>query len=445
MSEELEEAKEKIKQAEYEGTQFEPYIVFIKRWDKDAGVHRFNPYMTVDGRILECRDDNEKKYSIFTYINTGEEDTVISVLRVKEERTGGVLMVPARSCLAILIRDSGITTGTASIGSAGMVDKTNPIENAETSAVGRALAFAGYGIIPGAGIASAEEVTGAMAREEQQQDDWRSWPVSQLGQHKISGRGWGKQGKYPGWTLKEIYQDGEGLGSMEWAAGLDNPKGETAMMAHYFNLRQQAVEEGGDETDIPFDGGEMVLIAGRKVRADEPLSPQWTQWVAKQAARYTGENMLFGHQKHLTNHLKLHYKVAKIMDMTGRQAAAFVRYMYSDGKDKDPQYYEEETAQKSEEDLFGPPVGLDALLGQAAPNLPPPYDQDPQKWLKETYEQYGIGPMLKPKQLIGIQKILRLIASGTINLREIAESGDEDDPMFRTLCEALRKVAQNGK
>lgn len=46
---------------------------------------------------------------------------------------------------------------------ASMVNKTSHIENCETSAVGRALAMMGIGIVDG--IASADEVAGAMAQE----------------------------------------------------------------------------------------------------------------------------------------------------------------------------------------------------------------------------------------------------------------------------------------
>ncbi|MEI7901180.1 MAG: hypothetical protein WCK89_13085 [bacterium] len=57
-------------------------------------------------------------------------------------------------------------TGVAKIGAElSGVDKTNPLENSETSAYGRALGFLAYGLL-GSGIASAEEVEGARAEDD---------------------------------------------------------------------------------------------------------------------------------------------------------------------------------------------------------------------------------------------------------------------------------------
>ena len=60
-----------------------------------------------------------------------------------------------------------IFTGISSvdIDSAKMIEKSNPYEVAETSAVGRALGFAGYGIVEG--IASADEMLKPHAEEAQ--------------------------------------------------------------------------------------------------------------------------------------------------------------------------------------------------------------------------------------------------------------------------------------
>lgn len=57
---------------------------------------------------------------------------------------------------ATVVTPKGTFTGISAANPAKMIEKTNPYEVAETSAVGRALGFAGYGIEEG--IASADEM-----------------------------------------------------------------------------------------------------------------------------------------------------------------------------------------------------------------------------------------------------------------------------------------------
>lgn len=62
----------------------------------------------------------------------------------------------------LIIKGKGIFTGISSANPAKAIEASNPYEVAETSAVGRALGFAGYGVIEG--IASADE----MAKSQEQ-------------------------------------------------------------------------------------------------------------------------------------------------------------------------------------------------------------------------------------------------------------------------------------
>jgi hypothetical protein len=72
-----------------------------------------------------------------------------------------VVVVKATITLAVeagvVSTDNKTFTGISSANPQKLIEKTNPYEVAETSAVGRALGFAGYGIDEG--IASADEMT----------------------------------------------------------------------------------------------------------------------------------------------------------------------------------------------------------------------------------------------------------------------------------------------
>jgi hypothetical protein len=112
------------------------------------------PYMSVDGRIKMAFDEHRDKgarLQIQTQFDT--------------EPSSGQLL-----CRAIVMSDllgTATAHARAFVNGTG-VDATNPLENAETSAVGRALGFLGYGLY-GTGIASAEEVLQAQAARDSQE------------------------------------------------------------------------------------------------------------------------------------------------------------------------------------------------------------------------------------------------------------------------------------
>jgi len=105
--------------------------------------------MMVDGRVQEFTDihkEQNKKFKFTRRFEKDEEGNIICHAKVFSEIFG---------------------TAEATAGAYGktLVDKSNPYENAETSAYGRCLGFFGIGLL-GGGIATAEEIKEALDRQE---------------------------------------------------------------------------------------------------------------------------------------------------------------------------------------------------------------------------------------------------------------------------------------
>lgn len=131
---------------------YHKYIVKMGRKSRcsDGEVYIEAPYLDVAGRIKlavdECR-------------GLGKE---LSISTEFTEIAGQVV------CKATVMSSFGMTVGHARAftdGGGGFVDRTNPLENAETSAIGRALGMQGYGLF-GGGLASADEVKAAQVEQE---------------------------------------------------------------------------------------------------------------------------------------------------------------------------------------------------------------------------------------------------------------------------------------
>jgi hypothetical protein len=157
---EVVEQSERACQAAVEETPqaYRGFLAFLPR-NKKAGGTRANPvyaavrepYMGVDGRIKMAMDDHRAAGA-----------SLVIQTAFETEPQSGQLLCRAVVTSALL----GSATGHARVFLNGSgVDATNPLENAETSAVGRALGFLGYGLY-GTGIASAEEVLRAVAAQE---------------------------------------------------------------------------------------------------------------------------------------------------------------------------------------------------------------------------------------------------------------------------------------
>jgi len=124
-------------------------------------------YMQVDGRLQILGGIGRKGHEVGlqTFLNAEDITLKIPWYNATGERTG-VVVVPPMSCVAVVYSLENpdrqiLRTGTAKIGGDKGAAKSCPYEDAETSAVGRVLGFAGIGLL-GSGIASAEEVERAL-------------------------------------------------------------------------------------------------------------------------------------------------------------------------------------------------------------------------------------------------------------------------------------------
>lgn len=109
-------------------------------YNESTYVSIVKPYITVDGRVQMARDEHKalgKRLDILApQILTFKDKTVMTVEVVSEIY--------------------GSSTGMIELGTGGGVDKINPFANAQTSAIGRALGFLGYGLVGTGTIEQAE-------------------------------------------------------------------------------------------------------------------------------------------------------------------------------------------------------------------------------------------------------------------------------------------------
>lgn len=144
-------------------------------------------YMTVAERLVEAKDDLQ---SVSTEVL---QHTPVVVVK------------------ASIMTKKGPFTGISSANPAKAIEKTNPYEVAETSAVGRALAFAGYGAIES--IASAEEVTKSI-REGEETPPWeREWKSEKVGNdEEVTREKTNEHCEHTFFWINEVKKDGPNKG-----------------------------------------------------------------------------------------------------------------------------------------------------------------------------------------------------------------------------------------
>lgn len=128
--------------------EFVDYIVVLEQtrrgpngqWEKVEAA-----YMSVDGRVAMANEDHRRQGKALHF-----EDPVVLV----DDEENLTLLVAVSS--ELYGRRHGIATSRKLAGT--NAERAFPWEVAETSAIGRALGAMGYGVLPGSGLASAEDI-----------------------------------------------------------------------------------------------------------------------------------------------------------------------------------------------------------------------------------------------------------------------------------------------
>jgi hypothetical protein len=127
--------------------EFADYVVVLNQRKKidDEWTNVEHPYMAVDGKLVMANEDHRRQGKRLDFgspqVLVDNEDQLTLMVSVKSEIYG------ERHGIATSRRVGGTNA-----------EREFPWEVAETSAIGRALSAMGYGLFPGSGLASAEDM-----------------------------------------------------------------------------------------------------------------------------------------------------------------------------------------------------------------------------------------------------------------------------------------------
>lgn len=189
--------------------EFVDYVIVLDKRRKVDGQWVTEPvaYMSVDGKLAMANEDHRRQGKKLDF-----EDPVVLV----DTEDHLTLMVSVVS--EVYGRRHGIATSRRVGGST--FERDFDWEVAETSALGRSLSAMGYGLLPGAGLASAEDVLRAQesTREPQAQSPARPAPVHRFEERP---RRVSRVSRYQRQKLIEMYAELHGVDALIAAEGVE--------------------------------------------------------------------------------------------------------------------------------------------------------------------------------------------------------------------------------
>lgn len=220
---------------------------------------RRTPYMAVDGRVQMMVDEHRREGAKFSFSQEIDWEHHLLTVYFESELIGK-------------------TVGTAKIGIGGTgADQTNPVENAQTSAVGRALANAGYGLF-GVGIASAEEVLAAINERDAMNQQKQEAPTPGQRSH-----------------LRAVPRTDQQAQAQPQAQVAPAPQAAPAQVQAQKNGQAQTTQEQGGSIQHQYDPKEVQRLIAIKTRLGITDNEQLNQYVVafahdKSAAAQSAED-----------------------------------------------------------------------------------------------------------------------------------------------------------
>lgn len=168
--------------------------------------------------------------------------------------------------------------------------------------------------------------------------------------------GFGKENKYEGMTLEQMYADPDAHGAMRWASGLEEPRGFAAKMAAYYNQQMALGEARAEQIKAKEKAqeGMVEMWYGDMKQADETVnwdklvnSEGFNEMLAEKLNPDGGIANFGPNHPRAVNHYKRHFGIESGRAMTWGMLQALYTFC-KEGSDKAafawPEYYADDRA-----------------------------------------------------------------------------------------------------
>lgn len=258
--------------------------------------------------------------------------------------------------------------------------------------------------------------------------------------------GVGKDKKFKGMTIAEVYEQDPGY--CEWVASLEEPKGfVNQKIAEYVRLMKEAIDSELDaaeatahEDDVEPEPSSMAAATESPIKyPNQKIGDRWLEDLLGVIADNTGEGRVFGHAKHVTNHLRKYFGVSDVHELTRLQAYALKKYIMTGEKISPPYPPDDQSAEDTTKPILDNVASMMSSDGLES-RLPLEDGETPLRWLQRRCAEAGAPDFsaMSKSQLEKVLQIATLIAGGNVDMN------DGSHPITKVIEAAISGLAASG-